>query len=95
MTRGRKPLIEPSSSLNVHLPEGLRTRMDLLLFSEAEGRVPKGAYARFISSRLVEFFEHRRLDLSPYLATLPGEAVVGGPPTVLEALRAKLESPKP
>lgn len=91
MPRGRKPLIEPAVALNVHLPEGLRTRLDLVLFSDAEQRVPKGAYGKFFSARLHEFFEHRTLDLSPYLGTLPGESVISGHPLVLESLKAKLE----
>ena len=43
MTRGRKPNVEPSLATNLHLPESARTRLDLLLYSPLEGRVPKGA----------------------------------------------------
>lgn len=90
MTRGRKPNIEPTSSINLHLPERLRVRLDLLLFSELEGRVPKGSYLRFFSARLIEFFEHRSLDLAPFTNALPGTHVVSGPPATLEALRTAL-----
>lgn len=91
MTRGRKPNVEPTSSINLHLPETLRARLDLILFSELEGRVPKGSYLRFFSSRLVEFFEFRTLDLAPYLSALPGTHVVSARPATLDALRAALE----
>lgn len=91
MTRGRKPNVEPTSSINLHLPETLRARLDLILYSELEGRVPKGSYLRFFSARLVEFFEHRALDLAPYLNALPGTHVVSARPSTLEALRVALE----
>ena len=90
MTRGRKPNVEPTSSINLHLPETLRARLDLILFSELEGRVPKGAYLRFFSARLVEFFAHRTLDLAPYLNALQGVHVVSGKPETLAALQAAL-----
>lgn len=94
MSRGRKPNVVRSSELHVSLPEDLRTRLDLLLFSELENRVPKGAYMHFFVARLIEFFEHRPLDLSPYLGTLPGERVVRGHPDTLAILQAKLEQVK-
>lgn len=90
MTRGRKPNVEPTSSINLHLPETLRVRLDLLLYSELEGRVPKGSYLRFFSARLVEFFSHRTLDLAPFLNALPGTHVVSGTPETLAALQQAL-----
>ena len=91
MTRGRKPNIEPSIATNLHLPESVRTRLDLLLFSEVEGRVPKGAYQRFFLERLAEFFSTRPLDLSPYVGTLPGERTVRGHPQAIAVLEAALQ----
>jgi len=95
VTRGRKPNVEPTSSINLHLPETLRVRLDLLLYSELEGRVPKGSYLRFFSARLVEFFECKTLDLAPYVNALPGVHVVSGRPETLAALREALEKAKP
>lgn len=91
MPRGRRPLVEPTVATNLHLPESLRTRLELELFSELEGRVPHGAYQRFFSERLVEHFSSKALDLSPYLGTDPGVAVIRGKPEVLEALKNHLE----
>ena len=34
--------------LNLALPEDIRAKLDLHLFSDLEGRVPHGAYSRFI-----------------------------------------------
>jgi hypothetical protein len=33
---------------SISLPEDLTTRIDLILFSELEGKVPHGAWARFV-----------------------------------------------
>jgi hypothetical protein len=93
MTRGRKPLLERSISTNVYLPESWRTKLDLLLYSEVDGRVPKGAYQRFFIDRLADFFESRALDLGPYLGTLPGERAIRGRPATIEALEQYLQQP--
>ncbi|HQR20771.1 MAG TPA: hypothetical protein PKV98_07885 [Burkholderiaceae bacterium] len=92
MPRGRKPNVEPSLATNLHLPESVRTRLDLLLHSPLEGRVPKGAYQRFFLERLTEFFGTRQLDLSPYVSSLPGERVVRGSPETLAVLEAALQA---
>ncbi len=52
----RTPNIEKSASLNLRLDEGLLAKLSLFLWSDAEGRVPVGAYKRFFEERLVEFF---------------------------------------
>jgi len=68
------------------------TRLDLLLFSESEGRIPKGAYTAFFEARLREFFSQGQLDLAPYTQTLPGECVVRGANETLARLKSVLES---
>lgn len=95
MPRGRPPLAEPSVSTNLHLPESMRTRLDLLLFSPLEGRVPKGAYQRFFLERLHEFFGQRQLDVGSFLDAMPGERIVRGSPETLAALQARLEASQP
>lgn len=89
MTSARR--ITKSSSLDVHLDERLRTNLDVQLYSEAEGRVPKGAYKAFFNDLLVRHFTQRPLDLAPYLGTEPGTAVIFAQPLVLDALRSYLE----
>ena len=91
MPRGRPPNINPSRPLNTHLDESLMARVDLLLWSEVEARVPKGAYQTFLNERLREFFSTRTLDLAPFAGTLPGELVVRGKPFTLERLQSLLE----
>jgi len=62
----RKLNLDRPVALTLKLPESVRARLDLLLFSALEGRVPKGAYQDFFAARIQEFFEHRQLDLQPY-----------------------------
>lgn len=42
---------------NISLPEDLKARIDLHLFSEVEGRVPFGAYREFFSMLIREHFQ--------------------------------------
>lgn len=37
---------------NISIPESLHTRVELLLFSEIEGRVPHGAWSRLVQGLL-------------------------------------------
>lgn len=92
MTRGRKPKTDRGIPTNLHLPESVRTKIDLLLFSELERRVPVGAYQRFFLRLLDAFFETTELDLSPYVGSLPGTHIIRGRPHVLQALINALHS---
>jgi len=56
----RKPNILRPVKLTTNLPEDLRARLDLYLFSETEGRVPHGKYSEFLSERVTEFFAQKR-----------------------------------
>ena len=95
MTRGRRPNVEPSIATNLHLPETVRTRLDLLLFSDLEGRVPKGAYQRFFLERLQEFFTTKSADLSTGLGLAPGSCIVKGNPEALLFLKSHFNQEKP
>lgn len=53
----RRPNLERSVPLMLMLPESVRTRLDLLLWSDVEGRVPLGAYQRFFVELLNEHFD--------------------------------------
>jgi hypothetical protein len=43
--------------LTTYLPEDIRAQLDIHLFSEVEGRVPHGAYSKFLAERVREFFD--------------------------------------
>lgn len=57
MAAGRPPNVMRPIQLTTNIPEDLRAKLDLHLFSQVEGRVPHGAYSRFLAERIREFFE--------------------------------------
>jgi len=85
----RKPDVVRPTLLHVSLPEDVRARLDLALFSELEGRVPKGAYQRFFIERIQEFFGWRRLDLAPF--GFPQGFFVSGPREMLDHVETRLK----
>lgn len=56
----RAPNINRPISLHTTIPEDLWTKLTLYLYSEVEGRVPKGAYQSFITERIREFFNQSK-----------------------------------
>lgn len=91
MPRGRPRSTNPSIPLEVALDPALRARLDLLLYSEVEGRIPLGAYKRFFESLLTIALDWVTFDLSPYAGTLPGELTLRARPEVAAKLRSLLE----
>ena len=84
----RRPNLDRPTRLELRLPESLRTKLDLLLYSELESKVPQGKYQAFFIDRLTEFFEWKRLDLTPY-GFAPGTFIVGPKPhldSIVQAL---------
>lgn len=63
----RRPNLERPVPLNLKLPEGLRTKLDLLLWSEVEKRVPRGAYQEFFIGLINQYFDRlaEKLDVQP------------------------------
>ena len=90
MKMARRPNPIPSLQLNVALPLDVHTQLTAHLYSDLEGRVPLGAYQRFLVERIREFFGSRRLDLAPYAATEPGAFVVTATPETLAILEKTL-----
>lgn len=87
----RKPDLDPPTRLTLRLPETLRAKVDLILFSELEGRVPQGRYQEFFIERLVEYFSNRPLSLDAYGIA----GMISGPKDVIEALERKLKDANP
>lgn len=75
--------------LTLKLPEDIRTKLDLYLWSDLEQRIPKGAYQNFFVARIQEFFGWRRLDLEVY--GFPPGFFVKGPEAMIKHLQYKLE----
>lgn len=55
----------PTEKIHISLPEDLRRRVELELWSELEGRVPKGAYKRFFTTILRDYYARRDSGASP------------------------------
>lgn len=87
----RPKLLVPNASLNVHIDPGLKARVDELLYSELEERVPHGAYQRFFNLLLSQALSSRSFDLAPFLGIDPGVAVIRATPEVIARLKAHLE----
>lgn len=60
----RRSLIRPVP-LMLKLPEDLRARLDLHLWSDLEGRVPKGSYQRLFVKLLTQYFQEQSNAVNP------------------------------
>jgi len=90
-------------SKHLHLPESLAGKVELLLFSELEGKVPHGAWQAFICRLVEEHFQRQErirqaMDRMPGIlvqATGPGDLhdpeVYGGACRALSDKLLKLE----
>lgn len=85
----RRPNIDRPIAMTLKLPESIRARLDLHLFSELEGRVPQGRYQEFFLARIQEFFSWQRLDLAPY--GFPEGFFVSGPAEMIQELEKELK----
>jgi len=88
----KTPNLIPSKQLNVALPLPLMTRLAAHLYSDLEGRVPHGAYSRFLINLLQVHFAEQALDLAPYVGSEPGTLQVTGTPEAIIALTRRLEA---
>ncbi len=48
--------IEPTRKLTLQMPPDTMARLELYLTSVSKGRVPKGAWSKFFTERVEEFF---------------------------------------
>lgn len=87
----KQKAIVPFRGLHTTLPPDLSIQLDGLLWSELEGKVPKGAIQDLLIQLLREHFSHKRLDLGPYVSSLPGLYLISGSPATLEKLAILLE----
>jgi hypothetical protein len=74
--------------VNLALPTTIKARLDLFLYSEAEERIPQGAYQRFFAERTREYFEWRQLDLGRF--GFPPGYFVRGPQEMIQRLETAL-----
>lgn len=93
MPRGRKPDLDPSVPMQLKLPGTIWARVTAHLFSDLEGRVPKGKIQEFFVARIREYFEWRRLDLAPF--GFPPGFFVAGPKEMIDIVEADLKARRP
>lgn len=84
----RSPNFDRPASLHLKLPETVRAKLDLHLFSDVEGRVPQGKYQEFFIERIGEYFDGRRLDLAPF--GFPNGFYVTGQKDMIDLLERRL-----
>jgi len=83
----------PSQQLNVALPLPIYTMLTAHLYSELEGRVPLGHYARFLAELLNERLSGETLDLAPWIAGVAsGTLIISGTPEAIAAVRRHLST---
>lgn len=87
----RPKSLNPAVPLTTHIDAGLKAKLDTILYSELEERVPHGAYQKFFNVMLTQALSSVKLDLSPFIGTNPGEAIVRGDPASIARLKAHLE----
>jgi hypothetical protein len=85
----RRPSPVPLEHIHVTVPAAEKQRVELLLWSDAERRVPQGAWQQFILERIREYFDQATLDLSPY--GFPLGFFVRGPKGMIQALKQRFE----
>lgn len=88
---GRPRNVQRPVRLVLNLPEDIRARIDLFLWSDLENCVPMGAYTSFFRDRVRDFFDTKALDLAPYLNCPSGVHCVRGPAHSIAALKSYLE----
>lgn len=88
----RPPNIRRPVSIHTHLPEDVWTRLSLHLLSDAQGKVPRGAYSAFLEERISEFFDTAILDIGPWLDASGPPLIIKGSPHSIDRLKAWLEA---
>lgn len=91
----RRAAIIPNRSFHTTVPDDLLAKLDLLLWSDVEQCVPRGAYQTFLCDKIRETLEHRPLDLAPYAGTLSGQYVLHAHPTIIRMLEILLKGTRP
>ena len=85
---GKRAALVQNEHIHVRLRPDLKQRLDIILTSELEGRIPKGAHKAFIEARLIEYFDWKRIDMTPY--GFPEGYFITAPAAMADALINRL-----
>jgi hypothetical protein len=80
----RPPSLNPSDRLTIAINHDLKVRLELMLYSEIEKRVPQGAWQQFIEARIREWFDWKRESLEAY--GFPEGYFITGPDEMVKAV---------
>lgn len=90
----RKNVLRPKE-FHATIPEDMKAKLDLALFSDVEGRIPFGAQQAFLLEAIRIRYEWIGLDLGLLLPHLfPLGTSIRGPRTVMDSLRTFIEKDK-
>lgn len=85
----RPKAVTPNEHLHITLKAEVKQRLDLMLYSEVEGRIPKGAHKEFVEARINEWFDWKNTPLEPF--GFPQGFFITGPQPMVDAVVAKLK----
>ncbi len=85
----RRPSPIPLEHIHIKVPAAVKQRVELILYSVAERRVPQGAWQWFILERIRDYFDYATLDLAPY--GFPPGFFVRIPKGMLEIVKQRFE----
>lgn len=69
----KPPNIQRPTKLHLALPEDVRAKLDLFLYSQVEGRIPHGAYQKFLVERIQEYFSRTDVSVLKLAAAIVGK----------------------
>lgn len=85
----RRPALVPNEHFHITIEPALKQRLDLILFSDVEQRIPRGSHKEFFEARLREWLTWKKQPLE--LFGFPAGYFIAGPSEMVEALVARLE----
>lgn len=83
--------VVPARRITFSIPETEGARLDILLYSDGEGRIPFRSYQEFLLRAIRDAWELKPLDLSPYCGTPPGAFIIRGDDEAIRILKQTLE----
>lgn len=81
--------LHETARLHISLDAKLKTRIDLLLYSEVEQRIPYSSWGVFIEARLREWLEWKNTPLEPY--GFPPGYFITGPEEMVQSVVERLK----
>ena len=88
---GRMKSANPSKRVEIWLPGDLYSRVSSELWSDLEGKIPFGAWTRWLQTLADLHYNSVQIDASLYAPELPIGSLLSGDPATISALKRLLE----